>query len=290
MDVSPSDLRKVPLFSKITDEHLGQLLAVLERRELEAGSVLFEPGSIPDRLLILTSGEIALYEGDEERFRIRPVSPIGELGAITGLPRATRAVAATRAQLLGIGTRALMDFFEQHGDVAFPFHYNLLGVVADKIRRDRRRMDEMRKNLITTQKAMKRMREALLEGDDTPLNRTLFDELERLLEQNKKGHYLIEPAQALPTRIRLDDGSAAAVRALSKEWLHVDKRDAPPPALGSAWSGVLVLGSYGEIPVSGTVDQIADEAWVVRLDLLIDEYARALDEHLSRQMILDFVL
>jgi hypothetical protein len=209
---------------------------------------------------------------------------------LTGLPRATTAVATQDSEVLSIGTGALMDFFERHGDVAFPFHYNLLAVVADKIRRDRRRVEEMRRNLITTQKAMKRMREALLDSEDTPLHTMLCEELERLLEQNKKGHYLVEPAQALPTRIRLDDGNIAAVRAISKEWLYVDRHDAAPPAVGSHWSGVLVMAAHGEIPVSGTIDHASDDAWVVRLDLLIDDYARALEEHLARLMILDFVL
>jgi CRP/FNR family transcriptional regulator, cyclic AMP receptor protein len=290
MTVTPSDLRKLPLFSRITDPHLDQLLQACERRQLEPGAVLFEPGSIPDRLLLLVDGEISLRTDGEERFRLRPLAPVGELGAITGLPRSTTAVAATPVTLLTISTRELMDFFERHGDVAFPFHYNLLQVVADKIRRDRRRMDEMRANLITTQKAMKRMRDALLEGEDTPLHKQLFDELERLLEQNKRGHYLVEPAQALPTRIRLDDGSIAAVSAMNNEWLHVDRRDAAAPTPGSSWSGVLLLGADREIPVSGTVDAVSDEAWSIRLDLLIDDYARALADHLTRLQMLDFVL
>jgi CRP-like cAMP-binding protein len=265
-------------------------LGAFERRELPRGTLLFEPGAIPDRLLLLVQGEISLVEGDKERFRIRPIAPIGELGALTGIPRATTAIAATDAVLLSIGTQALMDFFERHGDVAFPFHYNLLSVVADKIRRDRQRTDEMRKNLISTQKAMKRMRDALLESEDTPLHKQLFEELDRLVEQNKKGHYLVEPAQALPTRVRLDDGSIAAVRAMSKEWIFVDRTDARAPAVGSHWSGVLLLGQDREIPISGTIDAGTDEAWAVRLDLLIDDYAGALEAHLTRLMMLDVVL
>jgi CRP/FNR family transcriptional regulator, cyclic AMP receptor protein len=290
MNVTPQDLRKVPLFANITDGHLAQLLAAFEQRNVPQGTVLFEPGAIPDRLLLLVEGEIGLRENGVERFRVRPIAPVGELGALTALPRATTAVAATDAKLLSISTRALMSFFEQHGDVAFPFHYNLLGVVADKLRRDRLRMDEMRKNLITTQKAMKRMREALLEGEDTPLHKLLYEELDRLVEQNRKGHYLIRPAQALPTRVRLDDGALAAVRAINYDRIHIDKNDAPAPAVGSQWSGVLVLGGTEEIPVSGTVSVVTDEAWVVSLDLLIDDYARALDEHLARLLMLDIVL
>jgi hypothetical protein len=101
---------------------------------------------------------------------------------------------------------------------------------------------------------------------------------------------LVQPAQALPTRVRLDDGSVAAVRAMSKEWIFVDRSDASAPRTGSQWSGVLLLGKDREIPVSGTIDAGNEEAWAVRLDLLIDDYAAALDEHLTRLMMLDVVL
>lgn len=288
MSVQPSTLRKIPLFANITDEHLGQLVSACKNRSVASGEVLFEAGSVSRKFLILTGGEVSLREGTEERFRLKPVAPVGELGALAQLERRTTAVAASHAELLEIGVDELMQFFEDHGDVAFPFHYNLLRVVADKIRRDTRRTEEMRKNLMTTQKAMKRMRDALLEGEDTPLNKQLFDELELLIEQNKKGHYLVAPAEALPTSVRLDDGSVVAVMAMSKDWLHLP-RGAGTPKRGAHWSGVLVLPER-EIAVSGTVDGADDGGMHIRLDMLIEEYNRAVEDHLTRLQMLDFVL
>jgi CRP-like cAMP-binding protein len=288
MPVAPSDLRKIPLLSNITDEHLAQLVAACATRTAESGEVLFEAGSVSDRFLILTSGEVSLREGGEERFRLKPIAPVGELGAIARLERRTTAVAASKVELLDIAVKDLMQFFEDHGDVAFPFHYNLLRVVADKIRRDTRRLEEMRHNLMTTQKAMKRMRDALLEGDDTPLSKQLFDELESLIEQNKKGHYLVAPAEALPTSVRLDDGSVVAVGSISKGWLHLPA-SAGSPKRGDDWSGVLLLPER-EIAVSGTVEGSDGTEFVIKLDLLIEDYNRAIEDHLTRLQMLDFVL
>lgn len=288
MSVAPSALRKIPLFANITDEHLGQLVRACTLRKVPSGTVLFEAGSVSDHFLILTEGEISLREGAAESFRLKPIAPVGELGALAQLERRTTAVAATAAEVLEISVKDLMQFFEDHGDVAFPFHYNLLRVVADKIRRDARRTEEMRKNLMTTQKAMKRMRDALLEGEDTPLNKQLYEELEALIEQNKKGHYLVEPAEALPTSVRLDDGSIVPVRAMSKDWLHLPS-DAGTPEHGAFWSGVLLLPER-EIAVSGTVDGSDDGGMHIRLDMLIDDYNRAVEDHLTRLQMLDFVL
>jgi CRP/FNR family transcriptional regulator, cyclic AMP receptor protein len=288
MPVAPSELRKIPLFSNITDQHLSELVTACTRKKAPAGEVLFQSGSFADTFSILTRGEISLREGNEERFRLKPVAPVGELGAITGLERRVTAVTATEAELLEIGVSKLMEFFEAHGDVAFPFHHNLLRVVADKVRRDQQRLDEMRKNLITTQKAMKRMRDALLEGDDSPLHKQIFDELEGLIEQNKKGHYLVEPATALPTRARLDGGKVVDVIALSKDWLHLPA-DGSAPKRGGFWSGVLLLPER-EIAVSGSVDAADASGVHIKLDLLIDEYNRAIEDHLTRLVMLDVVL
>jgi CRP-like cAMP-binding protein len=287
MRVSPADLQKLPLFSRITESHLSALIGAFRERNVASGEVLFETGSIPQTFLILTAGEVLLREGETERFRLKPIAPVGELGALTRIERRLTAVAASPGVLLEIAIDDLMQFFEDHGDVAFPFHYNLLRVVADKIRRDRRRMEEMRHNIVTTQKAMKRMRDALLEGDDTPLNKQLFDELEKLIEQNKKGRYLVQPADALPTRVRLDDGSVVPVAAMSKEWLHLEALQKLQP--GKHWSGVLLLPER-EIAVSGNVDVVENGIAFVKLDLLIDDYARAVDDHVTRLSMLDVVL
>jgi CRP/FNR family cyclic AMP-dependent transcriptional regulator len=287
MSVSPADLQKLPLFSRITEPHLKELIAAFRERKVATGEVLFEAGSIPQTFVLLTQGDVLLREGETERFRLKPIAPVGELGALTRIERRLTAVAGSPAVVLELAIDDLMQFFEEHGDVAFPFHYNLLRVVADKIRRDRRRMEEMRHNIVTTQKAMKRMRDALLEGDDTPLSKQLFDELEKLIEQNKKGRYLVPPADALPTRVRLDDGSVVPVTAMSKEWLHLECAQKLQP--GKHWSGVLCLPER-EIAVSGNVDHAENGIAYVRLDLLIDDYAQAVDDHVTRLSMLDVVL
>jgi CRP-like cAMP-binding protein len=284
---SPTELRAIPLLKGLTDAHLNELVAAFERVELAPGSVLFEPGTAPTHLYILLRGEVALEERGEPRFVLTPIAPIGELGSVTGLERSTRAVTTQASEVLRIGTAALADFFEKNGDVAFPFYHNLLGIVADKVRRDTRRIEEMRDNIVRTQKAMKKLRDLVLEAEETPLSKAVFETLEDLIEHNRRAHYLVEPVEKLPASVRLDDGTVAAVRALSNDLLRL-ARTAGAPAKGSHWSGVLVLPGK-EIPVSGTIEAL-DETVLVKLDLLIDEYAAALADYLTRVQMLDFVV
>ena len=96
----------------ITDEHLESLMGVFERRQHEKGDVLFEAGDRPTDLLLLGRGEVALHESDDVRFRLRPIAPIGELGAITGLRRYTTAKVTEASEVWRIPTKSLLDFLE----------------------------------------------------------------------------------------------------------------------------------------------------------------------------------
>jgi CRP/FNR family transcriptional regulator, cyclic AMP receptor protein len=289
MAASPSDLRAIPLFQRITDEHLAELIGAFERISLDAGAVLFEAGSEPAHFLLLVSGEVALQEGTETRFRLAPLAPIGELGAVTGLKRNTTAVTTQPSEVWRIGVDDLADFFEQHGDVAFPLYHNLLNIVTDKVRRDTRRLDEMRRNLIRTQKAMKRLLEQVLSAEETPLSKTVCETLEDLIEHNRRGHYLVEPAHTLKCWARLDGGMVVPVSEVSEDRLRFSPPPEPVLSLGKHFSFVLVLPGR-EIPLSATVEGLDKDGTVVKLDLLIAEYSISLQEYLTRVHLLDFVV
>lgn len=289
MAVTAADLRAIPLFQDIADGHLESLMGVFERRQHKKDDILFQAGSKPTDLLLLVRGEVALHEGDEIRFRLRPIAPIGELGAITGLRRYTTARVTEPSEVWRIPTKSLLDFFEAHGEVAFPFYHSLLGIVANKVRRDTRRLTEMRNNIVRTQKAMKRMRDLVLEAEDTPISKPIHDTLEELIENNRRWHYLVEPAKSLHAAVRFDDGTKVPVVEMSDGWLQLGK-DAPGSTTpGEHWSAVLVLPS-GEIPISGTVESADSNGVVIKLDLLIREYAATLEDYLTRLHMLDFVV
>jgi CRP/FNR family cyclic AMP-dependent transcriptional regulator len=299
MTVRPSDLHAIPLFHGITDDHLAELLGACERVPLAAGEVLFEAGSEPAHLLLLTQGEVVLHEPQtpgEPRFRLSPIAPIGELGAVTGLKRNTTAVATQPSEVLRVSVADLRQFFERRGDVAFPFYHNLLNIVADKVRRDARRVEEVRANLIRTQKGMKRLLVMVLESEETPLSRTVCETLEELIESNRRVHYLVEPTSTLTSWVRLDAGTTVPVLEISDSRMRiaappVPSGSVPPgtPAAGTEWSGVLITPA-GEVPVSGKVESADAAGALIKLDLFIEQYAAVLRDYLTRVQMLDFVV
>ena len=221
------------------------------------------------------------------RFRLLPFAPIGELGALSGLERITTATTATEAEVWRVPVPALMKFFSEHGEIAVPFLKNLLDIVADKVRRDELRLEDMRKNLVRTQKSMKALRDEVLEMEETALSKSVVDRLDDLIETNRRGHYRVAPRHALATKVRLDDGRTVPVSEMSDGILCVE---GPLPAkAGDSFSAVLVLPSR-ELPISGKIAHRDDQGATVQLDLFIDEYAQALGEHLTRVQMLDFVV
>jgi len=283
------ELRNTPLFADLDDAQLELLLGATQRRKLPAGHVLFEKGSIADCWFLLIEGAVSVRDDDGERFLVRAVATVGELSVFTEEERRLSAVVVEPSVVQFLPRDELKALLEKNGQIAFGLMRGLLRLTGRKIGRDQRRLREMRENIVSTQKAMKRMQDFLLEGEDNPLHAALFEELDALVEQNKRWHYLVEPSRLVPTFVRLDGGATLRVGAISNEWLHFEKSDAIQFEVGKDWSGVLLLDG-AELPVSGTVERVGASDVVIFLDELIPEYDQQLSNHLSRAHMLDVVL
>lgn len=284
-----NDFRSVPLFNDLSDEQLEKFLSKTQRRRLQPGHILFEKGSVPDCWFLLTEGAVSVRDEDGERFLVHAVTPVGELSVFTNEERRLTAVVTEPSEVMFLPRPELQKLLESDGQLAFGLMRGLLRLAGRKIGRDQRRLREMRANIITTQKAMKRMQEFLLEGEDNPLHAALFEELDALVEQNKRWHYLVEPSRLVKTHVRVDNKQELRVLALSNEWLHLEPTPDVEFAPGKDWSGVLLLENR-ELPVSGTVEKATDSEVVIFLDELIPEYAQQLSDHLARAQMLDVVL
>ena len=95
MSVTPNDLRRIPLFSDISEPHLAELLSSLTKTSFPKGHVLFKEGDMPKTFLLLVKGRVRLTEESTTRFVLDPVAPIGRwlrvMGLMRRLPRRGRA-------------------------------------------------------------------------------------------------------------------------------------------------------------------------------------------------------
>lgn len=283
--VSRDELGSIPLFRGFTDEQLDKLLALFQPAATHEG-VLFKAGDRAEMFYLLTRGEVILTQDGVETHHLHPLVVIGELGAICGLARTTSATPAPDSEVWQVEAKALQTLFDQDKDLGLRFQRNLLDTVSDKVQRDQVRLNDMRANIIHTQKAMKRMRDFLLESKDTVVSNPLHEVIDGLIKRNRRVNYRVSPPAALQATLRLDDGTEAPVVQISRTDLTIEGAGGVE---GERISGVLHL-SGPEIPISGKILTVADDRVDVRLDLLMDEYAALLEGYLNRGQMLDFLV
>ena len=287
MGPSATELRTIPLFHGFGDEELGKLSNLFARITVDPQKPLFDVGEQATELYLLTAGEVVLDRPGDDLFRLAPPALIGELGALTGLPRSTRANVAAGSTVWGLRAKTIQEFFASNQELGVRFLVNLLGVVADKVHRDQTRMGDMRQNLITTQKELKRLRELVLDAAETPISAPVHDTLDKLITHNRRVNYRVEPPPALPVQLRLDGGTGKVVD-ISRS--HVTVVPPTAPAKPGSWlSGVLSLAGT-EIPISGKIHRVHNGNVTIELDLLIDEFAATLEGYLTRAQLLDVLV
>src|SRR5687768_14663913 len=111
---SALNLRKIYMFNHLSDERLAEVEAVLKRRELKAGEVLFNMDDPGDELYIVESGQVAIYApnannpGEEKPIRIFDQNDaLGEMALIDRKPRSLSARALKPSVIKALG---LSDF------------------------------------------------------------------------------------------------------------------------------------------------------------------------------------
>jgi CRP-like cAMP-binding protein len=286
MGPSASELRTIPLFRGFSGEELGKVGQLFTRVNVDPARPLFDVHEPAASFYLLTKGEVVLDRPGDDVFRLRPPALIGELGALTGLARSTRATVEAGAELWELSAQKIQAFLGEYQELGVHFLVNLLGVVADKVQRDQRRMADMRTNLIATQKELKRLRELVLESPETPLSAPVHDTLDRVITHNRRVNYRVEPPPALAAEVRFDTG-VAPIADLSRTHVTV-KLPGEPPAVGTWLSGIAHLAST-EIPISGRVVRVNAHKMTLELDLMIDEYTAALEGYLTRAQLLDIL-
>ena len=281
-------LRLVPLFRGFSDEELGEISALFVTAPIRPDGSLFDLGEPASSLYLLASGEVTLVRPADDTYRLRPPALIGELGALTGLPRSCRAEVSADAELWCLSAKRIQAYFAENQELGVRFLVNLLEVVADKVHRDQRRLGDMRQHLVKTQKSLKHIRELILESPDTPLSAPIHDRVDGLIVHNRRVNYRIEPPGALRATFRVDAGVAPVVE-LSRTQVAVEWPAATTPAVDDWFAGVLDLAGT-DVPASGKVVAALGQRVTLELDLFVDAYAETLEGYLTRVQLLDVLV
>jgi CRP-like cAMP-binding protein len=280
-----ADLRTIPLFRGFSEDELGEVSTLF--LPVESQAPLFEVGQPAREFYLLTAGQVTLDRPGDDVYQLSPPALIGELGALTGLPRSSKATPGDGAQIWRVEARTVQSFLGDYQDLGLRFMANLLEIVADKIHRDQRRMADMRGNLVRTQKELKRLTDLVLQTVETPLSAPVHDSLQKLIATNRRVNYRVAPPAALAATLRVEQGAAPIIE-LSRT--HLSARwPVPPPTVGTWITAVLDLAG-AQVVLSGKIMRTLERRVTIELDVMIEDNTRALEGYLTRVQLLDIMV
>jgi uncharacterized membrane protein len=116
-------LAKNELFEQLTEEDRAQLALVVDRRELPAGTTLFQAGEPGESLFVVSTGEVELFIKDTAGQKIvltvaRDGEIFGELALLDRGARTATAIALVDTELLELDRDDLLLLFQKTPEAA----------------------------------------------------------------------------------------------------------------------------------------------------------------------------
>ena len=118
-------LRKVPLFSGLTDTELETLLDNAEERTYRPGQDLVTQGDVSGPFFLLYEGRCQVTVGGQPRRALGPGQYFGDMSLIDGEPRSATVRAETEVKGLAIDAEGFFGILESNFGVARKLMANL---------------------------------------------------------------------------------------------------------------------------------------------------------------------
>jgi hypothetical protein len=129
-------LRGVPIFARLSPEHLQRIATAASERLYPAGERIFREGDLGDEMLVIVEGRVRIVkrDGDGERFitALGPGAPVGELAVLREMPRAATVIAEEPGvRCLAIAGEGLTAILRERPEAAMA----MLATLADRLSR-----------------------------------------------------------------------------------------------------------------------------------------------------------
>ncbi|WP_195576348.1 Crp/Fnr family transcriptional regulator [Paenibacillus sp. 1001270B_150601_E10] len=116
-------LKRVPLFSELSDEQMDIVTSITSQLEFEPNTVLFERGDPGSAFCIVMKGSVKVYTSNEEGHQkilavFHPGDSFGELSLIDGKPRSATVETLEDTVLITITNESFHLLLRAHYDIA----------------------------------------------------------------------------------------------------------------------------------------------------------------------------
>ena len=136
--------RRNPLFAKLTDPQLNELVAFGRVEHVKGRKVIFRKGDRGDQMMALLSGHVRISTTglDGRDLILNMLGPgelIGEIAFLDGRERTADVTAVTDCELLVIDRRNFMPFMRQHCEIAI----QMIDVLCQRMRRSTEQLEDI---------------------------------------------------------------------------------------------------------------------------------------------------
>ena len=110
-------LEQVPLFRGLDRQHLEAIAAVVDERNVKAGTVLTHEGRHEGYFFIIVSGTVRIERAGRTVNTIGPGAYLGEIALLDGGPRTATATTETECVLLSLTHEKFHELLDANPDV-----------------------------------------------------------------------------------------------------------------------------------------------------------------------------
>jgi CRP/FNR family cyclic AMP-dependent transcriptional regulator len=114
-------LRSLSIFSDTPEIILAELAPLMQQKEVEQGTLIFEEGEQGDCMYIILSGEIEIHKGKTVLAVLKEKEVFGELSLLDAETRSASATAKTDCLLFKIDQEPFYELIESRPEVAMGF-------------------------------------------------------------------------------------------------------------------------------------------------------------------------
>lgn len=137
MDIS--HLKKIPLFSNLTSDHLAKVAAIGKERAFKPNDVIFKEGDVGSEFFVILSGKVRISKmvpgvGEEALAILEAGSYFGEMALIDDTPRSADAIAHVTCQLWVMQKQDLEELMFLHKDLAYELLWTFVRTLSVRLR------------------------------------------------------------------------------------------------------------------------------------------------------------
>ena len=130
------DLKRVPLFSGLSERQLKRLSRDFKERRLSPGTTPVREGHMSGvGFFVIAEGEASASVEGTELARLGPGDYFGEIGLIGERPRLATVTAETELRCLELASWDFRQFVEENPDASWKLLHHLVDLLAEERRR-----------------------------------------------------------------------------------------------------------------------------------------------------------